>query len=130
MIELTLPWPPSVNVYKKPGRMVTTQSGKLIQTRVDTKETTMFDYQVWALIKSKKAKEGLKSFDREAIVGLEVLAYPPDAKRRDIDNILKVLVDSLVRGGLIPDDFQISRLLIQRCGIVDQGKVVVRIYEL
>jgi crossover junction endodeoxyribonuclease RusA len=66
----------------------------------------------------------------EGDISMELYVYPPDARKRDIDNLAKVTCDSLVRGGLIQDDNQISRLLIERRDIIDQGKVIVRIKEL
>lgn len=48
-----------------------------------------------------------KVFDKPVIV--EIIAYEPD-KRRDVDNILgginKIVLDSIVECGIIPDDSQ------------------------
>ena len=128
MIEITVPFPPSDNSHKKLGGFTRSKTGNLVQLRVNTNETKQFFFDVYVLIKQMKATQGVKSFG-SAPIYLEVDVYPPDNRKRDITNILKVLNDSLERGGLFDDDYQISRLLIQRCGIVDQGKVVVRIYE-
>lgn len=35
-------------------------------------------------------------------------AYPPDKRRRDIDNLLKAVFDSLQKSGIILDDSQIK----------------------
>ena len=129
MIELELPWPPCINHYKKPGRIVRTVTGKLYQMKVNTNETTRFYYEVWVKIRNMKAREGLKSFQGSTI-SVEVDAYPPDKRKRDLDGILKVLLDSMQRGGLYDDDYQIARLLVTRKDMIEQGKVVVRIQEL
>lgn len=129
MIELILPWPPSVNSYKKVGRLITTKNGKLYQTRINTQETKEFYYYVWLKIRSLKATTRMEMPIGDTI-SLEVQAYPPDDKKRDLDNILKALFDSLVKGGLLQDDSQISRLFIERCSIIDKGQVIVRIKEL
>ena len=129
MITLTLPFPPSDNSYKNIGRLTKTKNGKLLQMRVNSPQTKQFYWNVWVKIHALMASEGVKSFG-SAPIYLEVDVYPPDNRRRDITNILKVLNDSLERGGLFDDDFQIARLLIQRCGIVEQGQVIVRIFEL
>lgn len=129
MIELILPWPPSVNSYKKVGRLITTKNGKLYQTRVNTQETKEFYYYVWLKIRSLKATTRME-MPLHSTIALQVYAYPPDDKKRDIDNILKALFDSLVKGGLLQDDSQISRLFIERCSIIDKGQVIVRIEEL
>ena len=129
MITLTLPFPPSDNSYKNIGRLTKTKNGKIFQMRVNSPQTKQFYWNVWVKIHALMASEGVKSFG-SAPIYLEVDVYPPDNRRRDITNILKVLNDSLERGGLFDDDFQIARLLIQRCGIVEQGQVIVRIFEL
>lgn len=77
-----------------------------------------------------KASEGLKSFD-DATISIEVVLclHPPDKRRRDIDNGIKIILDGLQRGGLIQDDYQISRLYVQRGDIIPHGKVIVRVSE-
>lgn len=129
MIELTLPWPPSVNSYKKVGRLITTKNGKLYQTRINTQETKEFYYYVWLKIRSLKVTTRME-MPIGATISMQVHAYPPDDKKRDLDNILKALCDSLVKGGLLQDDSQISRLFIERCSIIAKGQVIVRIEEL
>jgi len=129
MIELELPWPPSVNNYKQIGRMITTANGKLLQTRKNSPETNRYYYEAWVKIRALRGQDGLK-LPLSAMISIEVDAYPPDNKKRDLDNILKVLLDSLVRGGLIVDDSQVARLLVERKAIIPQGKVIIRVTEL
>jgi|SRR5271156_4451649 len=128
MIELILPWPPSVNHYKRIGRTIATKNGKMYQQRVNSKETVGFYYEVWLKIHAYK---GIKRINMplESTISMEVYLHPPDNRKRDIDNPIKVLLDSLVRGGLLKDDSQISRLLIERRDIIAQGQVVVKIEE-
>jgi crossover junction endodeoxyribonuclease RusA len=128
-ITLTLPYPPSVNNYKKLGRLVKTKSGKTYQQRLNSDETKTFYYQVYMLSKmqvpsewGKFASSGTISYD------LRVTVSPPDKKRRDIDNILKVLLDSLVRAHIINDDSQIHRLYVEKLDTMD-GQVTVIIGE-
>ena len=40
-------------------------------------------------------------------------AFPPDRRRRDLDNLPKLVLDSLTAAGLWGDDSQIQRLTIQ-----------------
>lgn len=128
MIELELPWPPSVNHYKKIGRTVMTKSGKMYQSRINSPETKLFYYEVWLKIKSWNAINR-KNLPLRSTISMETYLYPPDKRKRDIDNPIKALLDSLVKAGLIYDDSLVSRLLIERMDIIDQGKVVVRIEE-
>lgn len=128
-VVLELPWPPSVNIYKNLGRTITTKRGKKYQQRVNSPATKQFYHTVWVRIRAAMATQGLKSF-QGAKISLHVDAYPPDGRRRDIGNILKVLEDSLQRGGLFDDDFQICRLTVQRMGIIPEGKVIVTVKEI
>lgn len=124
-IEITLPYPPSVNHYKTVGAVVRTKNGKIYQKRVNSVATKDFYWQVWARIRA----QGLKSFDT-ATISVEIDVHSPDKRKRDLDGILKVLLDSMQRGGLYDDDYQIARLLVSRKGIISGGQVVVRISEL
>lgn len=123
---LVLPYPPSVNHYKQPGRLTRTKTGKVYQTRVDTKETKTFYYNVWVKIYQLKVKEGLKSF-HDAMISVEVDVYPPDHRKRDLDGVLKCLLDSLQRANLYNDDAQIDQLMVKRKEIIPGGQVIVRV---
>ena len=125
MIEITLPFPPNVDHYKRIGRLTRTKSGKLYQPRVNSPETLDFYYKTWMVIRDN----GLKSF-AGATIDMDVDVFPPDKRKRDLDGILKVLLDSMQRGGLYDDDSQIARLLVTRCSIIPQGQVVVRLKEI
>ena len=54
-------------------------------------------------------------------------AFPPDKRKRDLDNVLKSLLDSLTHAGVWEDDSQIQDLRIYKATIA--GMVKVRIYE-
>lgn len=61
---------------------------------------------------------------------LEVIVYPPDRRRRDIDNLQKALLDALAHGGAYHDDSQIARLTVERRQVVAGGKVRIRLKSL
>jgi crossover junction endodeoxyribonuclease RusA len=64
---------------------------------------------------------GEKAPDGRLQVG--VMLYPPDKRKRDIDNYgAKSLLDALTFAGLIEDDSLIDRLVIERGPIVKGGK--------
>ena len=127
-VKLILPWPPSVNLYKKVGRLVKTKTGKIYQQRVNSKETIAFYYQVYMLSKQNIPLEW-SGVSRDATIRFEVTAYlyPPDNRVRDVDNSLKVLLDSLVRAEIIRDDSQIARLVVEKMNTVEYGKVLLTI---
>ncbi|NBW20709.1 MAG: RusA family crossover junction endodeoxyribonuclease [Caulobacteraceae bacterium] len=60
-------------------------------------------------------------------VRVVIEAFPPDRRKRDLDNILKSLLDALTHAGVWEDDSQIEDLRIYRSTIA--GMVKVRIYE-
>jgi len=124
-IVLTIPYPPTVNHYKRIGRTITTKRGKIVQTRVNTDATKRFYYEVWALSRGK-VKESLG----EALIKLKLDIYPPDKRKRDIDNIIKPTIDSLMNSGLFNDDSQICLLVVTRCPIIESGQVIVTISPL
>lgn len=128
-VTLILPYPPSVNHYKRPGRLISTKSGRAFQIRVNTDATKRYYYEVWMKIQQLRQKEGLKSFG-DAMISVEIDVHSPDKRKRDLDNICKVLCDSLQKAQLFDDDYQIARLLLTRCSIIPQGQLVVRIKEL
>jgi crossover junction endodeoxyribonuclease RusA len=126
MIELTLPYAPSVNHYKTVGRLTRTKTGKLYQQRINSSETHTYYHQVWGIVKLRQ----LESF-KAARLKMDVGIYPPDHRKRDIDGILKVLLDSLQRAGLYDDDNQIDRLLVTRHEVyAPNGKIVVKLEKM
>ena len=131
MIELTLPYPPSVNHYKRIGRLTRTKTGKLYQPRVNTDATKVFYYTSMLKIRSAMVQNRMKTAI-PATISLEVCIdlYPPDKRRHDIDNRCKLILDCLQYGGLIENDYQISRLVVQRMSIIEHGQIIVRISPL
>ena len=70
--------------------------------------------------------QGIKPMTSRLCV--EVDLYPPDRRRRDIDNFGgKSLMDALMYAGVFVDDEQIDRLVVQRKEIVKHGQCTVTI---
>ena len=113
MIEVELPFPPSVNhYYRRVGpRTLISREGRRFRERV-------------CAILAGLGVEGLKGPLR-----LEIEVFPPDRRRRDIDNLQKGLIDALEHGGLYDNDYQIADLRIKRRECVPGGRTIVRIWE-
>lgn len=62
-------------------------------------------------------------------LSLFISVHPPDRRRRDLDNILKALLDALQHGGAYQDDSQIDSLRVVRSHSVPGGKVTVLVTE-
>jgi Holliday junction resolvase RusA-like endonuclease len=60
-------------------------------------------------------------------LAVEVELYPPDRRRRDIDNALKALLDALQHGGAYADDGQVVRLTVSKRDPAEGGKALVRV---
>jgi crossover junction endodeoxyribonuclease RusA len=112
LLVLELPWPPSVNKYWRQfeGRAIISREGRAYRKQVET-----------LLLLGK-----LQPLTGRLVV--EIMAYPPDNRQRDLDNILKAGLDSMQHGGAYINDGQIDDLRIIR-GPVDEGRIVVRIRE-
>ena len=111
MIELDLPHPPSANhYYRRVGpRTLISREGRRYRERV------------CAIL----AGMGLSPF--YGPLAMEVEVFPPDDRRRDIDNLQKSRLDSLQHGGLFNDDSQIVKLSIEKRGRIAGGAVIVRV---
>lgn len=60
-------------------------------------------------------------------VSVEISLCSPRKLRGDIDNYAKAVLDGIVKGGLIGDDRQISRLLIEKRKTNQARGVVVKV---
>lgn len=113
-VVLTLPWPPSLNKHWRNvnGRTLISAAGR--QYRVN----------VMAAVIAAGAGH---------VVGrlaVEVEARPPDRRTRDLDNLLKGLLDAAGQAGLFADDSQIDDLRIRRGEVVEGGCICMRVRTL
>ena len=58
---------------------------------------------------------------------LQVLLYPPDNRRRDMDNAWKVIGDAMTKAGVWQDDSQIRAKLIEWQSPVKGGRVLINL---
>ena len=97
MIEITLPWPPTVNTYWRNinGRTIISAKGR--------------EYRK-AVADQVLIQRAAKHID--FAVKIEIKAYRPDRRRRDLDNLLKALLDSMTHAGVMHDDALIEDLRV------------------
>jgi crossover junction endodeoxyribonuclease RusA len=60
---------------------------------------------------------------------VKIYAFPPDARRRDLDNLLKSLLDALQHAGIMEDDGQVDMLSIERRARKKGGSISVYLRE-
>ncbi len=58
---------------------------------------------------------------------VRIVLYPPDQRRRDIDNYNKALFDALTQTGVWEDDSQVKRMLVEWGPLTKKGKVEITI---
>jgi crossover junction endodeoxyribonuclease RusA len=112
-MNFDLPYPPSVNHYWRMfrNRMIISREGREYRERIKRLCVP------WLT--------GFYPEDKEISVELKV--YPPDRRRRDLDNVLKAVLDAMQAGGVYADDSQISRLVVERKEMVKGGKLNVQL---
>jgi crossover junction endodeoxyribonuclease RusA len=118
MIEVTLPWPPSINHYfgYAGGRVYLKQKGR--------------DYRKAVQEQVKLQIHDLKTIN--TLCKVEIEAWMPDRRKRDVDNILKALLDALTKAGVweddtLVDDERIYRARDENGNLLIGGMVKVRI---
>jgi len=113
VIELELPYPPSVNhYYRHVGRRT-----------LISREGRRFRDRVVAIL----ASMGIRPVDGPVELRIEV--YPPDRRRRDLDNAMKAIWDSLEHGGAYHDDSQVTKVTAEMLDPAPGGRVIVRLEE-
>lgn len=118
-IALSLPFPPSVNTYwrapnKGPlkGRHLVSAEGRKYQSNV---AAVVIDHY--------------RRIPKPITAELEVaiVLFPPDARRRDLDNYNKALFDALTNAHVWQDDSQVKRMLVEWGPITKGGRVEISI---
>jgi len=118
-VKLVLPFPPSVNTYwrapnKGPlaGRHLISAKGRAYQS-----------------VACAAIVEQLRRLPKptSAAAAVEITLFPPDARRRDIDNYNKALFDALTHAGVWKDDSQVKRMLVEWGPVTKKGRVEITI---
>lgn len=115
MIILELPYPPSINSYY--GR---TRSGQVF-IKEKGKEYRKYVVENFTVLSEKTLLDK---------ISLKIHLYPPDKRKRDLDNVLKSLLDSLTHACVYEDDSLIDELTISRKEQFKGGKCIIFIEKL
>ena len=120
-MKLTLPFPPSVNRYWRAPN-----SGPLKGRHLISADGRKYQSAACAAIIEQLRRLPKPSTEPAAV---EILLFPPDARRRDIDNYNKALFDALTHAGVWEDDSQVKRMLVEWGPIVKGGSVEITIVK-
>jgi crossover junction endodeoxyribonuclease RusA len=115
-MTLTLPYPPSVNHYWR----------RVGPRTLISREGRTFRKNVCALL----GGGGPRKPPSGGRIALAMDAFPPDRRRRDLDNIQKPVLDALEHAGIYADDSQIDLLLTRRRDVVRNGRLRVDVTPL
>ncbi len=119
--EICLPWPPTVNTYWRHvgPRVLISEAGRAYRATVQ------------GLVLESRIRRVIRAEKRFSVA---IDAHPPDYRRRDIDNILKALLDALTYAGVWDDDSQIDHIDIRRKDVTSgqhgKGRVICYISEI
>jgi crossover junction endodeoxyribonuclease RusA len=113
ILRFELPYPPSINHYyiRTPRGVILGAKGKKYRRDVG-----------FILHKHRN------SFSTNAL-SVTINVFPPDKRKRDLDNILKCLLDSMEHANVYENDNQIDMLTVIRRQRVPGGSVQIWISE-
>jgi Holliday junction resolvase RusA-like endonuclease len=89
-------------------------------------KTSIFSHPVYLFLR----KFSLQDSRGGSRLRIKVIADVPDSRRRDLDNILKGLLDSLIHAGFAEDDEQFDDIRVIRGVKVPGGRLGIKITEL
>lgn len=109
MVTLTLPFPPSVNTIWRAfkNRVILSKKGR--------------DYYKRAAV--ILLEQGIKTPTPEP-VSVRIRVYPPDRRRRDLDNTLKAVLDAMSKR-VYCDDWQIVKIEATKHEPITGGRIEV-----
>jgi crossover junction endodeoxyribonuclease RusA len=113
---ITLPYPPTLNTYYRHVGYRTLIS----------REGRAFRANVCALL----GGGGPRKPPAGGRIALCMDAFPPDNRRRDLDNIQKPVLDALQHAGVYVDDSQIDLLLTRRREAVSEGRLGIAVLDM
>jgi crossover junction endodeoxyribonuclease RusA len=113
ILRFELPYPPSINHYyiRNSAGVVLGAKGKSYR-----RDAALLLHRFRGACQDKR-------------LAVTINVFPPDKRKRDIDNLCKAVLDSLEHAGIYNNDNQIDMLTIIRRDIVKDGCLAIWISE-
>ncbi|WP_413732312.1 RusA family crossover junction endodeoxyribonuclease [Sodalis sp. RH20] len=119
---LVLPFPPSVNSYwRAPNK------GPLAGRHLISADGRRYRNDVFASV-LEQLRRIPKALRHD--VSIDLVLYPPNRARRDLDNCFKALFDALTHAGIWVDDSQVKQLSARWGEVTTGGKAEITIREI
>ena len=75
-------------------------------------------------------KDHCKGHRLDGALSVRIDYHPPDRRKRDIDNIIKPILDALQHAHLFEDDYQVQKITaIRKSKVVEGGLVLIKVLE-
>lgn len=106
ILRIEIPFPPTINHYYlyTPNGVILGAKGKKYRRDVGLLLNRYKEY-----------------YSAEHRLALTINVYPPDKRKRDLDNVCKATMDALQHARIYSDDNQIDMLTVVRRNIVEFG---------
>jgi crossover junction endodeoxyribonuclease RusA len=118
VVKLELPYPPSINHYWR----------RVGPRTLISREGRTFRKNVCALLATGNGN-GPRKPPAGGRIALAMDAFPPDRRRRDLDNLQKPVLDALEHARVYEDDSQIDLLITRRDAVVPEGRLTVEVLD-
>ena len=142
MLKITLPWPPTLNTYYRSSVFPSNKDVMAVIAATRNGPSAVMKalrrLAPRTMISAKGREYRLAAAGEMLVQGVvmrgltdnlavHIKAYPPDRRKRDLDNLPKGVLDALTKAEVWQDDSQIDDLRITRGHIVKGGLLEITI---
>lgn len=122
-MNFDIPYPPSTN------KVWRTSTVNGVRRTYLTEHVCIYRHKVYEAVRQqfKHMKDNAQITEP---LYIQIYAYPPDKRTRDLDNILKCTFDALTYAGVWLDDGLVDALSVHRCDVCKGGKLSITIHVL
>lgn len=126
-VSFSLPWPPTVNSYWEPvARPIGKGSRKFRGQLILSDRAKEYRLLATNAMRLQRVPCGKLT----GLLRINLTCFPPDLRDRDLDNLLKGLLDSMAHAGVIRNDADFEEIFMRRGPVVANGRIEVMIGEL